>query len=671
MWTVQEQAAFQALKTALVQAPVLALPDFTKTFVLETDACDKGIGAVLMQMGHPIAFLSRALGPKNQALSTYEKECLAILMAVDKWRSYLQHQEFVIHTDQRSLVHLGDQKLCTPMQQKAYFKLLGLQYKVAYKAGLENKAADALSRHPKPAEVVLAMSMVKPKWLNVVVGGYFNNPRAQKLLAELSIHSPDANGYSLVDGVIRFKNRIWLGHHQEAQQAVMMALHDSGVGGHSGQHATYHKIKALFVWSGMKKDIYAYVQQCVVCQQAKGEHVRPPGLLQPLPIPKEAWHTICMDFIEGLPTSQSFNCILVVIDKFSKYGHFIPLKHPFTAFKIAQVFVDNVYKLHGMPSVIISDRDKIFTSTLWQEFFKLMDVKMNMSSSYHPQTDGQTERLNQCLESYLRCLVHANPKQWAKWLPHAEFWYNSSYHTALGRTPFEVLYGRSPKHFGIQLPSAQSPPDLNEWLQARSAMLEQIRHHLQRAQQRMKYQADKHRSEREFQVGDKVFLRLQPYVQQSVAQRSAQKLCFRYFGPYTILQRVGKVAYKLQLPPSSQIHPVVHVSQLKKFVPPSTEVYATLPVYSLTDSRELYPTAVKAYRFVHQGAKIILQGRILWTSTPPLLTWENLDAMIQRYPESPAWGQAVAKGGGDVMIVGSAQANTEAEKHSAKEAVSQ
>lgn len=162
------------------------------------------------------------------------------------------------------------------------------------------------------------------------------------------------------------------------------------------------------------------MQSCETCQQAKGEHGRTPGLLQPLPVPLQAWHTVSLDFIEGLPKSGKFDTILVVIDKFTKFAKFVPLSHPFSALTVAQAFLTNVYEVFGMPKVIISDRDRIFTSTLWQELFKLSDVKLNMSSSYHPKTDGQTERLNQCVEAYLRCAVHACPTKWSQWLPQAQ-----------------------------------------------------------------------------------------------------------------------------------------------------------------------------------------------------------------------------------------------------------
>lgn len=193
----------------------MALPDFTKEFVLETDASDVGIGAVLMQQGHPIAYLSKALGQKTKGLSTYEKECLAILMAVHKWKSYLQHGEFTIATDHKSLLHLGEQRITQGMQHKAFLKLLGLQYKLVYKKGLDNKAADALSRKEQDSEV-LVISTSRLRWLEIVVEGYQKDNTTKSLLAELALTGSNSEGFVLQDGIIKYKDRIWLGKHTEA-----------------------------------------------------------------------------------------------------------------------------------------------------------------------------------------------------------------------------------------------------------------------------------------------------------------------------------------------------------------------------------------------------------------------------------------------------------------------
>jgi transposase InsO family protein len=202
----------------------------------------------------------------------------------------------------------------------------------------------------------------------------------------------------------------------------------------------------------MKASMHAYVQACQVCQQAKPEHIKLSGLLQPLPVPTQAWQSVSMDFIEGLPKSNSYDVLLVVIDRFIKYAHFIPLSHPYSALQVAQAYMNHVYWLHGLPQSIISDRDRVFTARLWQELFKLSDTQLQISSAYHPQSDGQTERLNQCVEAFLRCTVHSCPKLWSKWIALAEYWYNIAFQSAIGRTPFEALHGQQPRHLGIVNP---------------------------------------------------------------------------------------------------------------------------------------------------------------------------------------------------------------------------
>jgi hypothetical protein len=332
-----------------------------------------------------------------------------------------------------------------------------------------------------------------------------------------------------------------------------------------------------------------------------------------------------MDFVEGLPSSSHANCILVVVDSFTKYAHFIPLHHPYTTASVAKLFLNNVYKYHGMPSSIVSDRDRVFNSKLWRELFLLAGVQLQMSSSYHPQSDGQTERVNQTMETFLRCFVNACPSKWLNWLPLAEFWYNSCDHSAIGCSPFEALYGYTPTHFGVSSSDVVPSSDLSSWLREREVMNSLIKQHLARAKLRMKKQADKSRSEISFEVGESVFLKMQPYVQSSLAPRSNQKLAFKFFGPYKIIAKVGSVAYKLDLPTSSSIHPVFHVSQLKKVVSGNVEVTPDVPAD--TDSLRV-PEAILHKKFVNRGVNPVTQVLIKWSNWPSsLATWEDLERL--------------------------------------------
>jgi hypothetical protein len=183
---------------------------------------------------------------------------------------------------------------------------------------------------------------------------------------------------------MRYHNRIWVGHDPSVQRRIMSEFHSSAWAGHSGFPVTFAKLKRYFAWQGMKFAVKQFVQTCTVCQQSKPDRTKLPGLLQPLPIPDSAWQVISMDFVEGLPLSKSFNCILVVVDLFTKYGHFVPLRHPFTAAMVAQIFMDTIYRLHGLPLSIVSDRDRIFTSHFWSELFKLAGVQLCRSMAYDP-----------------------------------------------------------------------------------------------------------------------------------------------------------------------------------------------------------------------------------------------------------------------------------------------
>lgn len=528
-WNQESQLAFDQLKKSMTEAPVLALPDFTRPFIIETDASNIGLGAVLMQNRRPIAFISQKLGLKSLGLSTYEKELLALLTAVDKWRHYLIGGTFFIRTDQISLKHLLEQRINTSMQHKGISKLLGLNYTIESKKGVDNRAADALSRIEGQNENSLtqvadmaAFTELVPQWVQDIKDSYKEDPWIAALKDKFK-EGEEHSKLSTHQGILRYKNRICVGQHGGWRQKLLEEIHDSSIGGHSGVNTTYRRLKAMFYWPGMKEEVHQYVQSCQICQMTKPELIHTPGLLQPLPIPEEAWTSISMDFITGLPKSEGKEVIMVVVDRFTKYSHFIPLSHPYRAADVAQSFLDHVYKLHGLPSSLITDRDPIFTSRFWKELMNKLNIRLNMSSAYHPQTDGQTERVNQCLENYLRSMVFTQQKRWIKWLPLAEWWYNTSFHSSLKTSPFHALYGYHPPQLPLGNPPKSQVESVNALMKDRHEMIRELKANLKQAQDRMKKYADFNRTERQFLEGDWVYLKLKPYRQISIAGNKNQK----------------------------------------------------------------------------------------------------------------------------------------------------
>ena len=341
-----------------------------------------------------------------------------------------------------------------------------------------------------------------------------------------------------------------------------------------------------------------------------------------------------MDFIEALPKSHGKDTILVVVDRLSKYAHFIALSHPYTAAQVAQSFLDSVYRLHGLPKNIVSDRDKIFMSRFWKELFKLLQVKLLMSTSYHPQTNGQSEVVNRCLEGYLRCMVGEQPKEWSKWLAMAELWYNSNYHSSINTTPFEVLHGQAPPLHVPYLGGESRVEAVDRSLRAREEAINILKFHLKRSQNRMKQQADRSRSERTFELDDWVWLKLQPHRQVTIRQGKQNKFSPKYYGPFKVCEKVGQVAYRLLLPEQSKIHDVFHVSQLKKCrgeVPDNQD--AILPHCDEVGSLVIPPLAVLDRKIVKKNNAAAVYGLIQWANgSEDDATWEPLEDLIKRFP---------------------------------------
>jgi len=361
-WGDEAETAFEALKRAVTNPPVLVLPNFSKPFLIECDASGKGIGAVLMQQQRPIAYFSQALKGRFLLLSTYEKELIALVSAVKKWRPYLLRHPFTIKTDHQSLKFLLEQKIGTPMQQRWVSKLLGYDFLVEYKKGQDNKVADALSRRFEDEETVvqlLVISYPTLEWLKELKDSYLTDAYMLEIMKKFhaGVLSPK---FSLRDDILLYNECLYIGPTLRAK--VLQFIHASPVAGHAGYDKTIHRARKDFYWQGMKSDIKKFIRECHICQRVKSENVSPAGLLQPLPIPARPWLSISMDFIDGLPLSMGYSVIWVIVDCLTKFAHFLPLKHPYTAEKLAQLFISQLFKIHGMPTSIISDRDPTFTS---------------------------------------------------------------------------------------------------------------------------------------------------------------------------------------------------------------------------------------------------------------------------------------------------------------------
>lgn len=325
-----------------------------------------------MQGGRPISFMSKILSQKNQAMSVYEREFLVVLMVVQKRRNFLLGHRFIIRTDQKSLKYLLDQKAMSPIQQKWITKLLGPGYDIEYRKGTKNRTVVALSRVQETEKECVSITTITPLWIQEVIASYNGDSHCSKILSDLEGNHLSHPGYTVVSGLLRYKGRVVVGANSDFRVNILVAMYSSSYGGHSGVTGTYMRLKSLLFWPKMKDDVISFVKKCDICKLNKPNSGPMPGLLQPLPIPEQAWTHISMDFVEGLPNSMGKNVILVIVDRLTKYGYFLALSHPYIAQGTAKLFLDHIYKLHGLPVSILTDRDKIFTSSFWRELFKAL-----------------------------------------------------------------------------------------------------------------------------------------------------------------------------------------------------------------------------------------------------------------------------------------------------------
>jgi hypothetical protein len=615
-WTEESQQTFDKMKEVMSTCPVLALPDFSQSFVLECDASGVGIGAVLMQGGHPIVFESRKLNESERLYPIYDKEMLAIMHALTKFRQYLVGSRFVVKTDHNSLKYFLDQKDLSERQQKWVSKIQAFDFDIEYVKGKRNIVADALSRRPAGC----SMMDICTDWKAHLLVEYSKN----KFACEVMDGQVIDDRYRVLDDVIFYKDRIYLVPESTLKGKILKVCHDSPTTGHQGYFKTYRQIRERFSWKGLKDDVLKHIRECTTCQQNKSEQTHPAGLLQPLPIPEQKWESISMDFITGLPRVQGKDCIFVVVDRLTKFAHFFAIPTDYKAIQVAELFFREVFRLHGLPRQIVSDRDGRFINAFWQELFRLTGTELATSTSYHPQTDGQTEIVNKWVEGYLRNYVGGQQRTWVRWLHMGEYCYNTTYHMSIRMSPFRALYGYDAPSFMETVFGDNRVPGAKDWVEESQRILQSVRENLQSAQNQQKIYADRHRVERSFEVGDLVFLRLQPYRQSSLKRSGAEKLKPKFYGPYRVIRRIGEVAYELELPEGSKIHNVFHVSCLKKVVGQQVSISEELPPLDEEGQLELVPEEVLEQRERRLRSRIIRECLVRWRGLPVEdATWEG------------------------------------------------
>jgi hypothetical protein len=406
-WDDAAMAAFVALKAAVSSAPILAMPDFSKLFVVECDASSTGFGAVLVQEGHPVAFFSRPIAPRHRALAAYERELIGLVQDVRHWRPYLWGRHFIVKTDHFSLKYLLDQRLARIPQYHWVGKLLGFDFEVEYRSGATNTVANVLSRRDTEEGTLLAITAPRFDFVERLRQAQATDSALVAIYDEIHAGTRTAP-WSIVGGMVAMEGRLYIPASSPLLQEIVAVVHDDG---HEGILRTLHRLQRDFHFPNMCRVVQDFIKACGTCQKFKSDHLRPAGLLQPLPIPSGVWSDISIDFIEALPCVNGKTVILTVVDRFSKYCHFIPLAHSYTTESVAQAFFAEVVRLHGVPQSIVSDRDPVFTSAFWTELMALTGTKLFRSSTFHPQTDGQSEAANRVIAMYLRCFTGDRPRQ--------------------------------------------------------------------------------------------------------------------------------------------------------------------------------------------------------------------------------------------------------------------
>ncbi|KAJ9529794.1 hypothetical protein QJQ45_022194 [Haematococcus lacustris] len=594
-WGQAQQSAFDALKQALVSAPILIAPDPSQPYTLRCDASSIGIGAVLSQgtgsAERVVAYHSRKLLPAERNYPTHEQELLSLVEALKVWRHYLLGASFNLLTDNWATKHIQTQPRLDCRRQARWMEVLQ-EYDciIDHIPGKQNIVADALSRRSdyqllsvgrrtqrNPAQVTETTISVDQSRLRNIRDAAATDPQYQRHLA--AALKGRARQVKVQDNLLYHTGRgtpLLYIPTGPLRTDLLCEAHDVPTAGHLGRDKTYLRLSRLVYWPRMAAAVHDYIRTCTHCQRNKSSTTKPFGLLQPLPVPQHRWEQVSMDLITQLPvTSAGHDAIVVFVDKLTKMIHTVPTTTTVSAPELAQLFFDSVFKYHGLPKVIISDRDPRFTSNFWQQLFAKTGTHLNISTANHPQTDGQTERANRTIEDMLRNYVSLHHTDWDNHLTAVEFAYNASVQASTGYSPFMLNSGQEP-HTPLSLAvSSAAParvtPNTSEsapaFLQRMATNIAAATQHLIKAQERQVKYANAQRQDHKFATGDMVYLcdsfftHIRPATQ---AAGAARKFTPRQHGPFKVLEVVTPVALRLQLPAEwKSVHPVVHVSHVK------------------------------------------------------------------------------------------------------------
>lgn len=422
----------------------------------------------------------------------------------------------------------------------------------------------------------------------------------------------DFGDWHAEQGLILYQGRVYVPKDAELCRDLVQIHHDSPAAGHPGRYKTLELLSRNYWWPGMTKFVNEYVDTCEICKCTKIFPAQPQGPLQPNETPEGPWQIVTSDLIVDLPISDGFDSILVTSDRFSKQVHLTPCNKTLTAGDAATLYIRDIFKHHGTPKKIITDRGPQFASKYLRSIYEGIGIKPSMSTAFHPQTDGQTERWNQEVEQYLRAFTNYRQDDWVEHLPLAEFALNSREHSATGKAPFYLVNGYIPE-FNVSVNPMSTVPAANDRLKVLADVREDTKSSLDLAAERMKMYYDRHVQEAPiFQIGDKVWLS----AENLKIKQPARKLSHKRLGPYEVLQRVGQLDYKLKLPKSVPVHPVFHVSLLSKY---ST---STIPGRK---HPEPPPIEVEPDAELEYEVEKILDSRLFRKKLQYLVKWKRYD----------------------------------------------